>query len=175
VVDGTRYPHPHRIFDQIVFARSELISGEKGEDVLGDFVCGMDGRCCAMPVTTSEAAPHPEKRDGWLVLFVAPENSAGAAVWRPVGWYEEACFAGCYQRRPEPALRQDLYIVSTQAKNAYVIPKETQSSFPVIANDHFTRRWTYARSAAHSGKWRERLAKLAEEIVSRKAECTRIG
>lgn len=178
------------VFDQIVFARSELSGREKLQDVLGDvirgpdadtlqparfnFVPGVDGLCYAMPMSQGEAAPHPEKRDGWLVLFVAPENSAGTAVLRPVGWYEEACFAGSYQHRREPELQQYLYIVSTQAKSAYVIPGEKRPSFPVIASYHFTRRWTYARSPSHSGKWREQLAELAEQIVSRKSECIRI-
>lgn len=83
------------VFDQIVFARSELSSTEKGENVLGNyviggpdadtlqparlnFVPGADGRCYAMPISRGEAAPHPEKRDGWLVLFVAAENCVGA-------------------------------------------------------------------------------------------------
>lgn len=181
-------------FDQIVFARSEFSGREKGEDVLGDyviggrdpntlqperfnFVSGVDGRCYgyAMPVSQRDAAPRPQKHDGWLVLFVAPENAVGTPVLRPVGWYEEACFAGSYQHRPEPELQHYLYFVSTQAKSAYVIPGEKRPSFPVIANDHFTRKWVYARSPFHSGKWRERLAELAEQIVSRKSECTQIG
>ena len=188
VVTALRSPG---MIDQIVFARSELSSRER-PNVLGDclptgpdadtlqperfnFVPGANGLCYAMPMSLGEAAPHPEKRDGWLVLFVAPENSVSTAVWRPVGWYEEARLAGSYQRRPEPELRQYLYVVSTQAKNAYVIPGDKRASFPVIASDHFTKRWTYARSPSHSGKWRERLAELAEQIVSRKSECIRIG
>lgn len=180
------------MFGQIVFARSELSNRVKGQDVLGDyvlghpdagtlqparlnFVRGVDGRCYAMPIRQCEAAPHPEKNDGWLVLFIAPETSLGTVVFRPVGWYEEACFARSYQHRPEPELRHYLYIVSTQAEWAFLIPGEKRPSFPVIANDHFTRRWTYARSPSHSGKWRERLAELAEQIVSRKSECIRIG
>jgi len=180
------------MFEQIVFARSELSGREKGHHVLKNYVisgpdadtlqpeqfnfmAGVDGLCYAMPMSQGEAAPHPEKRDGWLVLFVAPENSVGTAVLRPVGWYEEACFAESYQHRPEPELQQYLYIVSTQAKSAYVIPGEKRASFPVIASYHFTRRWTYARSPSHSSKWRERLAELAEQIVSRKSECIRIG
>jgi len=181
-------------FDQIVFARTQFHGREKGEDVLEDyviegtdantvqpegfnFVPGADGRCYgyAMPMNPREGVPCPQKRDGWLVLFVAPENAVGMAVLRPMGWYEEACFAGGYQHRPEPELQHYLYIVSTQAQNAYVIPGEKRPSFPVIANDHFTRKWVYARSPSHSGKWRERLAELAEQIVSRKSECIRIG
>ena len=110
------------VFDQIVFARSELSRREKGENVFRDcvitgpdadtlrqparlnFVPGLDGLCYAMPISDGESAPHPEKREGWLVLFVAPENSAGTAVWRPVGWYEEACFAESYQHRTEPSV-----------------------------------------------------------------------
>jgi len=72
-------------------------------------------------------------------------------------------------------LRRYLYIVSTQAKNAYVIPGEKRAAFPVIAGYRFTKRWTYARSPSHNGKWRERLAELAEQVVSRKRECIRMG
>ena len=187
-------PSPRSVFDQIVFARSEFSGWQRGEDVPGDyvvsqqgaitlwperfnFVSGEDGRCYgyAMPMSQRDTAPRSQKRDGWLVLFVAPENAVGSAVLRPVGWFEEACFAGSYQHRPEPELQEYLYIVSAPAHSVYVIPAEKRASFPVIANDHFTRKWMYARSPFHSGKWRERLAELAEQIVSRKSECVRIG
>jgi len=181
------------VFDQIVFVRGEFSRREKGEHVLGDdisgrdantpqpeqvnFVSGVDGRCYgyAMPMSERDAAPRPQKHDGWLVVFVAPENAVGTPVLRPLGWYEEARLAGSYQHRPEPELQHYLYFASAQAKNAYVIPGENRPSFPVIANDHFARKWVYARSPIHSGKWRERFAELAEQIVSRKSECIRIG
>jgi hypothetical protein len=182
------------LFDQIVFARVEFSGRGKGEDVLGDCVISgrdantpqperfdsvssVDGRCYgyAMPMSQREAAPRPQKRDGWLVLFVASESAVGTAVLRPMGWYEEACFGGSYQHRPESELQHYLYTVSTQAKNAYLIPGEKTPSFPVIADDHFTRKWVYARSPLHRGEWRERLAELAEQIVSRKSECIRVG
>jgi hypothetical protein len=180
------------VYDQIVLARSEF-RAKKGEGVTGDhaitrdanilqpewfnFVAGIDGRCYGFATSMSrgEPAPRPQKRDGWLVLFVAPANVVGTGVWRPIGWYEEACFASSYQNRPEPELQHCLYTVSTQAKNAYVIPEEKRPSFPVLADDHFTRKWVYARSPFHSGQWRERLAELAEQIVSRKSECIRVS
>src|SRR5271166_6604593 len=114
-------PGSRSVFDQIVFARGEFSRTGKGEDVRGDdvisgrdantpqpepfnFVPSVDGRCYgyAIPMSQRDAAPRPQKHDGWLVVFVAPENAVGTAVLlRPMGWYEEARLDGSYQHRPE--------------------------------------------------------------------------
>jgi hypothetical protein len=180
------------MFDRIMFARIGWGDVYEGEELVGNFsepkVSGswwerfnfkrFKGRCYGYipPMGKQQFSPRPKNWEDWLVIFAATENGRRDGVLLPVGWYEESTIESDYQDRPEKGLKQPYeYILTTEAANAYLIPKEKRPSFPTIPTEHFKHCFVYARSPSHGERWRKVYADLAEKIVSRKRICKRIG
>ena len=176
------------MFDKILFARIGWSNEYRGETPCGhfqqpdesltwwekfNFKPDDNGLCYGYmpPMGPYSSPPRPKDPRDWLVIFAATEDGRRDGPLLPVGWYEKATIEECYTPRPEKDLDQPYkYILTADAKSAYLIPKEKRSSFPTIPTEHFRRIFVYARSPYHQEHWRKVYADLAEEIVARVCE-----
>jgi hypothetical protein len=172
------------MFDRIAFVKigwSELYQGGPVVGRFGDqnwherynFMPGPDGIYYAYvpPIGQARAAPSPQDRTGWLLIFVAAFEGNGPLT--VVGWYEDASFADGYQARPEYQASETFetdaeggqfrYCVS--ARQAYLIPYEQRVTS--ISGNHMRRvPIVYVRGQQQAESWRMELARVAEDAVA---------
>lgn len=128
------------------------------------------------PIGQNERPPQPKENHGWLLVFVSARRGTGPLT--VVGWYKGATFHKEYTLRPEYVERDGFeldghgrkYHYCLSADSAYLIP--TAERILTVSGDHFKRTPVlYVRGNGKAGAWRDKLAELAESLVS--AQTTR--
>lgn len=115
--------------------------------------------------------PNPDCHEDWLVIFCAALEGKGHLV--PVGWYEKATFLSTRIPRPEYRHSRNFpvdpkgvkYVYSITAPKGKLISIDKRKKI-VIPGDHFKRTpIIYARGHRDKKSWREKYARIAEDIV----------
>lgn len=110
------------------------------------------------PIGKSAASPQPKPASGWLVMFIAKHPAGGLY---PVGWYENAEFAGRFSDQPST---DEVWCV--RARKAFPIPVERRSEFQFASKKLGTTPVAYLRGPGRCDPWREEFAAQVDRIVA---------
>ena len=158
---GTVYG-THRYLQNKARGRTHRKDGKKYYEAAGHEAYNFSpyrGKCYGYIPPSGEqyVPPHPENKDGWLVIFVAPYLGYGEPV--AVGWYENASFEWkeqkkrrVYKERPcgknfpiDDEGKKYTYCVSTNERNAHLIRSDFRILYavPGSAVPYLGRTWRY--------------------------------
>jgi len=147
--------------------------GRNGDECF-NFMPAPDGTYYGYLPPMGKAAPKPDVKTGWLLIFVAAYRGKGPLT--VVGWYQNATFTDDYKPRPEYKLSKYFetndegkkFIYCVSAKQTVLVDISRRIS--TIPGTHFRRASIiYVREKGRSEPWRKELAARAEKIVQQLA------